>query len=1067
MFVMNRERIGGARTLLSSLVGLLIGFLIQLPASLRADKPASDDTLFRQVQPIFKARCHRCHGTKTRKADFDLTSLDSIARGGESGSVIDFKMPAESTLLQYVRERTMPPEGEGELTTKEIEAIARWIESVAQRGSIATAREIHQHDVQPILQLRCAVCHGRQRREAGLDVRTKASLLAGGKSGPAIVPGAPEQSLILKRIHAGEMPPRRLLVKVAVKPMAKHEIEMLSQWIAAGAPEKQIKPDVMTSEPDRLISDEDRQFWSFQSPRAATAPIVKNVQQVRSPVDAFILRRLENTNLALSPGADRYTLIRRATIDLLGLPPTPEEVDAFLQDRTPGAYERLIDRLLGSPRYGERWGQHWLDLAGYSDSEGIVNSDPIRTHAWRYRDYVIRAFNNDKPYDRFLLEQLAGDELADYENAEEITQELSDNLVATGFLRLSPDGTFETLTGYVPDRLELIDDEIEILSSAVLGLTINCARCHSHKFDPIPQRDYYRLAAVFKGALDEHDWLKPGNRLLPFVTTREARQWKQAGGKKENQPQIRALWDRGEPSPTYLLKRGNYLTPGRLVGPGVPSVLTDGRTPFEIHAPWSGARKTGRRLALARWLTQEDHPLTARVIVNRIWKHHFGRGLVKTLDNFGNAGARPTHPELLDWLAVRFVQDGWSIKSMHRRIMTSAVYRQSSQVSNVHEKFDPDNELLSRMPLRRMEGEVVRDALLYIAGRLDLTPFGPADRVSVRDDGLVTSTPYQKSSRWRRSIYVLKRRSQPVTILQNFDVGRMDPNCVERSESIVAPQALHLKNNKWVYRLSEALSDRVWRETGDDPVAQIRLVWRLVAGREPDSEELAASRKALSELHDEWQHRDHGVKHELIATRHLWIREIEPDRIFEDDLVSVWSSHSSDKGRRWGLLEFDISSLSDLDLTRAHLQLGVLDTKPIRQSASVIPPGIDKYNWTRYQKDKVGHVVKLQGLGRLASDTANAPIGGYVACSGATPDDLTLLESRARKNGRITLVLKADEDGLAYRRDWDDGVYRTTRNNPPQLVVYDSRRSPDTAMRRALHEFCHALVNSAAFMYID
>ena len=504
--------------------------------------------------------------------------------------------------------------------------------------------------------------------------------------------------------------------------------------------------------------------------------------------------------------------------DLIGLPPEPEDVAAFLADDCPDAYRRLVDRVLGSVHYGERWGQYWLDLAGYSDSEGLTHADDVRPHAWRYRDYVIRAFNADKPYDRFLLEQLAGDELADYEHAGEITPELYDNLVATGFLRLAPDGTFAPITAFVPDRLEVIDDEIEVFSSAVLGLTIKCARCHSHKFDPIPQRDYYRLAAVFKGALDEHDWLalrtggphQPADAktcLLPYVPAAETAAWQAAGAKPQDQPMIRAVWDRGQPSPTYILRRGNYLARGELVGPGVPAALSDGRTPLAAAPPWPGSNKTGLRLALAWWVTRADHPLTARVMVNRVWKHHFGEGIVRTLDNFGKMGAPPTHPELLDWMAVRFVENGWSVKQLHRLLMNSATYRQSSQVSDIQQQLDPDNAWISRMPLRRMEGEVLHDSLLQIAGRLNPVPYGKPEPLEVKSDGLVTERA-DEHRRFRRSVYVLKRRTQPLTLLQSFDVASMDPNCIERRESIVAPQALHLNNNALVRELAGALAER-------------------------------------------------------------------------------------------------------------------------------------------------------------------------------------------------------------------------------------------------------------------
>jgi hypothetical protein len=501
-------------------------------------------------------------------------------------------------------------------------------------------------------------------------------------------------------------------------------------------------------------------------------------------------------------------------------------------------------------------------VAGYSDSEGIQNADDVRPNAWRYRDYVIRAFNDDKPYDRFLTEQLAGDELADYEHAPEITPEIYDNLVATAFLRLAPDATYSPITGFTSDRLEVIDDEIEVISSAVLGLTIKCARCHTHKFDPIPQRDYYRLAAALKGALDEHDWLatrlggpdQPKDAqtaLLPFVTAAEQQAWKAAGAKPEQQPMIRAVWDRGEPSPTYILARGNYLTPGKLVGPGVPSVLTDGRTPFVVEPPWAGSYKTGRRLALARWITAREHPLTARVMVNRIWKHHFGEGIVRSLDNFGKTGAPPTHPELLDWLAVYFMEHGYRMKEVHRVLMTSRTYRQSSQVSADHLRLDPENQWLSRMPLTRMQAEVLHDSMLLVSGRLDRTPLGSPDALVSTEEGLVTAQA-GAGQRYRRSIYTLKRRTQPVSLLTSFDVAGMDPNCIERRESIVAPQALHLKNNALVRELASALAERIWSEAGDDPAAQIRRAYAIMASREPTAAESEIALAGLRELEANW-----------------------------------------------------------------------------------------------------------------------------------------------------------------------------------------------------------------------
>jgi uncharacterized protein DUF1553/uncharacterized protein DUF1549/cytochrome c len=886
---MNNEQ-RARRTILTSL--LVVGSVgLSFAQVFSQEKQGAEAISFdRDIRPILSAKCYRCHGEQVQKGELALHTPEGIRKGGESGEILVPGKAAESRLFELTSTGEMPSDKKNPLTSAEIALVRRWIDGGAHFSSDGSpaAREVTQHDVIPILLLRCTACHGRHKQEGGLDLRSKAALLTGGKSGPAVVPGKPEESLIVKRVRAEEMPPRRQLVAASVKPMEVAELKTIEAWIAAGLPESPVGPDVATNEPDRLVTDEDRQFWSFRPPTPAPLPLEKIAQQDRArigtPVDVFLLAKLGERGLSLSPEADRATLIRRVTFDLIGLPPTPEDVVAFVNDSRPDAYESLVERLLSSPRYGERWGRHWLDVAGYADSEGAQNEDRVRPNMWRYRDYVVRALNADKPYDRFLHEQIAGDELADYEHAERITEELYDNLVATGFLRTAPDRTFANITNFVPDRLEVIADEIQILSSAVLGLTMHCARCHSHKFDPLPQRDYFRLAATLKDALDEHDWLGPEKRQLPFVTAAEREAWQEherqidartaplkeqldkaaddaakkkmqeqiAEIEKERRPEptIRALWARGEPSPTYLLKRGNYLTPGAEVGPGVPSVLTDGQTPFAF-APPLGAKTTGRRLALARWLTTADHPLTARVLVNRVWKHHFGAGIVTTLGNFGRTGAAPSHPELLDWLAMEFVRGGWSIKDLHRLLVNSAAYRQSSRVTEELAAADPDNRWFSRMPPRRVEAEVLRDSLLFVAGQLDETAFGPPVDVDVREDGLVTAKSTSRGS--RRSIYVLHRRTKMPTILENFDSPQMGPNCIERGESIVAPQALHLLNNAAVKRLAEQFAERVEREVGADRDAQIVRVHEIAFAAAPSEDELRLARLSLDRLTQQWR----------------------------------------------------------------------------------------------------------------------------------------------------------------------------------------------------------------------
>ncbi len=479
------------------------------------------------VQPILQAKCSGCHGTKLRTKELNLTTQAGVLKGSESGPVVVPGKPDESRLYQYVKAGVMP-KGGPHLSDQDVAAIRTWIEAGALSASVAGEQEpvaqLTQHDVIPVLYLRCTVCHGKRKQEGGLDLRSRAAILRGGKSGPAIVLGNPQDSLLIRKIESGEMPPAKLMLEVSVRPISKGETDLIAKWIAQGAPEAPDQPDVPGAAPDPLVTDKDRQFWAFQPPRAVSVPDVMDPARVRNPIDAFILHKLEGKGLTLSPEADRLTLIRRAYFDLTGLPPEPQEVQTFLADKDPAAYEKIIDRLLASPHYGERWARFWLDAAGYSDSEGKQNQDAIRPTAFRYRDYVIRSLNADKPYNRFLLEEIAGDELADYEKATVITQELMDNLIATGFLRMAADATNQRDMNFVDDRREVIDDAVEVLSSTVMGLTLKCARCHSHKYEPIPQRDYYRFCDIFKGAYDEHDWIAPYQdkrtigRYLPYVT---------------------------------------------------------------------------------------------------------------------------------------------------------------------------------------------------------------------------------------------------------------------------------------------------------------------------------------------------------------------------------------------------------------------------------------------------------------------------------------------------------------------------------------------------------------------
>jgi len=912
-------------------------------------KPLFED----DILPILNKKCGECHNAESKKGDLDLSSMTGLKRGGESGESAITETVDESMLWIMIDGGGMPPEGEPPLTDQELSLIKQWIASGSPSKGPSEV-QVTQHDVLPFLFARCVVCHGKNKQEGELDLRTVASMLKGGQSGSAVVPGKPDESLILQKVLAKDMPPPKQIIKAGVRPMESSEISLLTTWIKQGAKEYDITPSVQTRKPDPLVTDEDRQFWSFQPP---VKPKVPHVGQSDNPVDAFLLRKLHDNGLSYSDAAPKLTLIRRVAFDLTGLPPEWDDVQRFVNDESSDWYDRMVDHYLESPHYGEHLGRMWLDLSGYADSEGKRSADPIRKHSWRYRDYVIQSLNDDKPYDQFLTEQIAGDELYDFRNAQEVTAEMMDALVATGFLRQAPDGTGSDIVDTVEERFEVVSDEIDVLGSSVLGLTLRCAQCHSHKYDPIPHRDYFRLVATFQGAYDVYDWLKPTSvanqskqknpvrRNLPHVTTEIESHWlaekekieqqikiveqkladqiatqreayitkqladlpaemeqplrellntsdnkrtgeqkalskqyekkltitdkelikqnkeltkleketenqvKSLQGQVPDQPMIRALWDRGEPSPTWVFRRGEFNNPGELVGPGVLSVLTDGKTPFEPESRRAGS--TGRRLAFAKWLTDPEHPLTARVIVNRIWHHHFDRGIVESLSNFGNSGVPPTHPELLDWLAVSFIENGWSFKWLHKQIMMSAAYRQTSHIDETLFQQDPANALFSRMPLKRIRAESVRDSLIAVTGQLDPTRFGEPVSVNVRKDGLITANKTDQG--WRRSIYVRQRRKEIPTILENFDLPQMSPNCVERPNSMVAPQALHLLNNGLVRELAVAFAARIENEAPGDRDGQIDRIYQIAFSRSPDSDERDLSRKTLDQLVRHWK----------------------------------------------------------------------------------------------------------------------------------------------------------------------------------------------------------------------
>jgi mono/diheme cytochrome c family protein len=701
------------------------------PADDAESSPAGVD-FQTEILPLLEQRCFSCHGEKKQRAGLDLRTLEAMHKGGESGLAVVGKTAADSLLFDYVVDEFMPPEEP--LPKDEVELLRKWLDSgAAMQLEQEAGPAVVEHDVVAIFNHRCVVCHGASEQKGGLDLRTREGILNGGKSGSAIVLGEPDKSLLIRKIVAEEMPPLKQQRPKAVRPVTEEELQTIRQWIELEAPRSPPEFYEPSQGPDLLVTEEDRQFWAYQpverpevpdvggglraeggGPRAkgegpreeSPSALGPRPSPVANPVDAFIIEKLHEHGLTLSPEADRRILLRRVTLDLTGLPPTPEEIEAFLNDTADDAYERAVDRLIDSRHFGERWGGYWLDAAGYAESEGRTRQYTPREHTWRYRDYVIRSLNEDKPYDQFLIEQIAGDELVDYHGRDVLTPQEADKLIATGFLRLAPDGTGDVRINYLPDRWEVIDNQLRVLGSAVLGTTIGCARCHNHKTDAVPQRDYFGLAALLGGAYDPLNWRKSNQRFLK-VKVADAED-----PLKAEELTVHALFDvSSDPSPTHISVRGNPLVLGRRVAPAPPAVFSKPDEPFVIKPPENG-RSTGRRLALARWITREDHPLTARVRVNQIWSHYFGRGIVATVDNLGPAGAPPTHPELLDWLASEFVESGWSQKALHRLIVTSATYRQSSLRTEEQYTLDPENQWLSSMPLKRLDAEALRDSIL-------------------------------------------------------------------------------------------------------------------------------------------------------------------------------------------------------------------------------------------------------------------------------------------------------------------------------------------------------------------
>jgi hypothetical protein len=787
----------------------------------------------------------------------------------------------------------------------------------------AQAARLHffEQKVRPLLVQDCQSCHGATKQKGGLRLDSREAILKGGDSGPAIVPGKPDESLIVSAVNYDglEMPPACKLEPA--------KLEIVAKWVSLGAPwtplptERTPKSISSASAETRSpFSDIDRAFWSFQPLRSTVTAQAEGCLSAcpeeacshwsQNPIDRFILKRLLEKGLNPAPEADRRILIRRATFDLHGLPPTPEEINAFLTDSGVDAYERLIDRLLASPRYGQRWARHWLDLVRYAESDGY-RQDAFRPNAWRYRDYVVRAFNADKRYDQFIIEQLAGDELA---------QDDPEGRVATGYLRL---GTYEfNQRNVVGQWADILNDITDVTGEVFLGLSIGCARCHDHKFDPILQKDYYRLQAFFTPLLPRDDLtLAPRSERAEYEI--RLKTWDQStadlrraiaaierpdrdkaaqGAIAKFPDEVKAILSKTERERTPLEKQIGALAYRQValefdrepalkgservrreelkrklkelekikpvapptvlaatdVGPVAPPTIIPGKdksktieagyltvldpAPAKIDRTAGSFGSTGRRLTLARWLTRQDNPLTTRVMANRLWQYHFGRGLVATSSDFGRLGEAPSHPELLDWLANELVASGWRLKPLHRLIMTSAAYRQSSERSesevDAARRIDPDNRLLWKRTVQRLDAEEIHDAILAVTGELENEIGGASAEVT----------------RPRRAIDTKMIRNSRDPLLDMFDAPDGYASAGRRNTTTTATQALLLINGSWTVDRAKALAERIERLAQESPTEANRdrvtgpivQAFRLAYGREPDHGELSQAVDFLS-----------------------------------------------------------------------------------------------------------------------------------------------------------------------------------------------------------------------------
>ncbi|RCS46387.1 DUF1553 domain-containing protein [Bremerella cremea] len=1037
--------------------------------------------------------------------------------------------------------------------------------------------------VRPLLAQHCFECHGAKEQKADLRVDRRQHFFKGGTGGPIVEPGKPDESELIAAVkyESYEMPPKGQL--------PEDQIAILETWVANGAYWPEPQGDVRQ---DELFTPEDRAWWAFQPVSRPEAPSVDKHAVAHNPIDHFILAKLQSQQLSPAPPAERRDLIRRVYFDMLGMPPTPEEIAAFEADEDEHAYEKLVDKVLADPRYGERWATHWLDLVRYADSDGY-RQDAYRPNAWRYRDYVIQSLNADKSYKQFLQEQLAGDELAPDDPAA---------LVATHFLR---GGVYEYNSRDAKGQQVLISDELtDTVGDVFMGMGIACAHCHNHKYDPILRDDYYRLQAFFKPMVwkDDHplvdeaevkkyeaelaQWEAKHKELLdkieaiegPARKSREKKAvsmfplevqemyWKPADERTTYDNQIRYLvydqvkfeyarlqngipkqdrqkWEDLKKELQAFLKTKPTPPPMANIAsdaPGVipPTTIPDDRSKREIKPGFltildpqdasidpssvAAADTSGRRAALARWLSRDDNPLTPRVIVNRIWQYHFGTGLSSNSSDFGRLGEPPSHPQLLDWLTSEFIENGWHFKPLHRTILLSATYRQSSQIA-IPERAqltDPKNRLLWRYPPRRLEAEQIRDAMLAVSGELDDKSSGPAS----------------SSNSASRSVFTKKMRNSPDALLDSFDAPNGFASVAQRNATTTATQSLLMFNGDWTLKRAEAMAKRLNRQYGNDYAEMVRASFQECFGRAPSKSEFAASLSfiqqqiadnqnlAKAKLHDlpstalidepqmqRWStafNISDAKPHELLTlpetdplpSHNFTIEAIVfPRKLFPDASVRTiaarWNGSNATAGWNFGitseksayrprnlimqLIGKDKSGQVTYQVVPSNIRIP--SDKPYYVAAAV---DFDAGTTTFYARDMSYDESELETavvnhsiLGDCGDDSLRFTVGGRDSSSphnwDGLIDDVRLTRSAILDPAKIMINdpnnLVTDDTVALWRfvRSDPEGPLSDVKDEHPLALSLRSHSDTLSPVLVAISDFCHVLLNSSEFQYVD